>query len=196
MPTFPPPSKFFQNSATRPPKNDFAVHDFANPPVTPMSQCPQRHFGGRRSVDAVSPSAFSSHGATGNTEEFQNFRFSACQHFPLRVSPPRVASLLRYAPVAHPGLHICLSLWTCAIARVFAPAHVALRAALRQGWFAFLPECLTLRATHVAYRANPRLLGSQPAPAGMCSREPSAHPPVHPAILCQKSALSTSRDFS
>jgi len=50
-----------------------------------------------------------------------------------------------------------------------APAHVALRAALRQGWFAFLPECLTLRATHVAYRANPRLLGSQPAPAGMCS---------------------------
>jgi hypothetical protein len=126
----------------------------------------------------------------------RNFRFSACQHFPLRASPPRVASLLRYAPVAPPGLHICLSLWTCAIARVFAPAHVALRAALRQGWFAFLPECLTLRATHVAYRANPRLLGSQPAPAGMCSREPSAHPPVHPAILCQKSALSTSRDFS
>ena len=77
-----------------------------------------------------------------------------------------------------------------------APAHVALRAALRQGWFAFLPECLTLRATHVAYRANPRLLGSQPAPAGMCSREPSAHPPVHPAILCQKSALSTTRAFS
>jgi hypothetical protein len=55
----------------------------------------------------------------------------------------------------------------------FAPAHVALRVALRQGWFAFLPECLTLRATHVAYRVNPRLLGSQPAPAGMCSREPS-----------------------
>jgi hypothetical protein len=56
-------------------------------------------------------------------------------------------------------------------AGVRAPAHVALRAALRQGWFAFLPECLTLRATHVAYRATPRLLGSQPAPAGMCSRE-------------------------
>ena len=28
-----------------------------------------------------------------------------------------------------PGLHICLSLWTCAIARVFAPARLALRAA-------------------------------------------------------------------
>jgi len=35
-------------------KNDFAVHDFANPPVTP-----QRHFGGRRSVGAAreNPSA-------------------------------------------------------------------------------------------------------------------------------------------
>ena len=71
-------------------------------------------------------------------------------------APLRVASLLRYAPVAHPGLHICLSLWTCAIARVFAPAHVALRAALRQGWFAFLPECLTLRAAYAAYRATAR----------------------------------------
>ncbi len=163
----PSPRNFFKIPLRALQKNDFAVHDFANPPVTPMSQCPQRHFGGRRSVDAVSPSAFASHRATGNTEEFQNFRFSACQHFPLRVSPPRVASLLRYAPVAQPGLYICLSLWTCAIARVF---HVALRAALRQA--------------------------SQPAPAGMCSREPSAHPPVHPAILCQKSALSTSRAFS
>jgi len=59
----------------------------------------------------------------------------AGQHSPLRASAPLreislcVASLLRYAPVAPPGLHICLSLWTCAIARVFAPAHVALRAA-------------------------------------------------------------------
>ena len=34
----------------------------------------------------------------------------------------QLASLLRYAPVAHPGLHICLSLWTCAIARVFSAA--------------------------------------------------------------------------
>jgi hypothetical protein len=34
-------------------KNDFAVHDFANPPVTPMSQCPNATFGGRRSVGAV-----------------------------------------------------------------------------------------------------------------------------------------------
>ena len=64
---------------------------------------------------------------------------------PLREIPLCVASLLRYAPVAPPGLHICLSLWTCAIARVFAPAHVALRAALRQA--------------------------TQPAPAGMCLRE-------------------------
>jgi len=38
-----------------------------------------------------------------------------------------VDSLLRYAPVAHPGLHICLSLWTCAIARVFAPAQLIRR---------------------------------------------------------------------
>ena len=149
-------------------------------------------FGGRRSVDAVSPSAFSSHGATGNTEEFQNFRFSACQHFPLRASPPRVASLLRYAPVAPPGLHICLSLWTCAIARVFAPAHVALRAALRQGWFAFLPECLTLRATHVAYRANPRLLGSQPGPLACVRVNP---PPTLLFILpsCVKNPLCPQR---
>jgi len=35
---------------------------------------------------------------------------------------PREGSLLRCAPVAHPGLHICLSLWTCAIARVFYAA--------------------------------------------------------------------------
>jgi hypothetical protein len=42
-----------------------------------------------------------------------------------------VASLLRYAAVAHPGLHICLSLGICAIARVFAPAQLALRANLR-----------------------------------------------------------------
>jgi len=65
----------------------------------------------------------------------------------------------------------------------FAPAHVALRVALRQGWFAFLPECLTLRATHVAYRATPRLLGSRPAPAGMCPREnppPLKKPPTFP----------------
>jgi hypothetical protein len=27
----------------------------------------------------------------------------------------------------HPGLHICLSLWTCAIARVFAPARLIRR---------------------------------------------------------------------
>ena len=38
-----------------------------------------------------------------------------------------VDSLLRYAPVAHPGLHICLSLWTCAIARVFASAQLIRR---------------------------------------------------------------------
>jgi hypothetical protein len=31
----------------------------------------------------------------------------------------RVGALLRCAPVAHPGLHICLSLGICAIARVF-----------------------------------------------------------------------------
>jgi hypothetical protein len=31
------------------------------------------------------------------------------------------APLLRFATVAHPGLHICLSLGICAIARVFAP---------------------------------------------------------------------------
>jgi len=57
----------------------------------------------------------------------------AGQRFPLSASaPPReislcVASLLRYAPVAPPGLHICLSLWTCAIARVFAPARLIRR---------------------------------------------------------------------
>ena len=31
------------------------------------------------------------------------------------------------------------------------------------------PRCLTLRAAHAAYRATALLLGSQPAPAGMCS---------------------------
>ena len=40
---------------------------------------------------------------------------------------------------------------------------------LRQGWFAFLPECLTLRAAYAAYRATALLLGSRPAPAGTCS---------------------------
>ena len=39
-----------------------------------------------------------------------------------------------------------------------------------QGWFAFFPECLTLRAAiYAAYRTTALLLGSQPAPAGMCS---------------------------
>jgi hypothetical protein len=108
---------------------------------------------------------FSSHRATGNTEAFQNFSVSGFSATP--VSARCLLTALRSG--CPPGLHICLSLWTCAIARVFAPSHVVLRAAWRQGWFAFLPKCLTLRATHVAYRANPRLLGSQPAPAGMCS---------------------------
>jgi hypothetical protein len=40
---------------------------------------------------------------------------------------------------------------------------------LRQGWFAFLPECLTLRAAYAAYRTTALLLGSRPAPAGTCS---------------------------
>ena len=31
------------------------------------------------------------------------------------------------------------------------------------------PGCLTLRAAYAAYRATALLLGSQPAPAGMCS---------------------------
>ena len=58
----------------------------------------------------------------------------------------------------------------CATVASFAPAHLALRAAFgRQCWFAFFPECLTLRAAYAAYRATALLLGSQPAPAGMCS---------------------------
>ncbi len=88
-------------------------------------------------------------------------------------SPLQFASLLRFATVAHPGYTVdsfapaqlalranlrlvylapapaldCLSLGKCAIARVFAPTHVALRAAFaRQCWFAFFPVCLTLRA--------------------------------------------------
>jgi hypothetical protein len=65
-------------------------------------------------------------------------------------APLRVASLLRYAPVAPPGLHICLSLWTCAIARVFAsfagtyfPYGAALRAvcaASRRSNFVLFPH--------------------------------------------------------
>ena len=65
-------------------------------------------------------------------------------------APLRVASLLRYAPVAPPGLHICLSLWTCAIARVFAsfagtyfPSGAALRAvcaASRRSNFVLIPH--------------------------------------------------------
>jgi hypothetical protein len=39
-------------------KNDFAVHDFANPPVTP-----QRHFGGRRSVGAARENPSTRHAA-------------------------------------------------------------------------------------------------------------------------------------
>ena len=35
------------------------------------------------------------------------------------------AGVLRYAPVAHPGLHVGLSLWTCAIARVLLYASAA-----------------------------------------------------------------------
>jgi hypothetical protein len=56
---------------------------------------PETHhnFGGRRSVGAFSTSAFSSHRATGNTEEFQHFRVSA---FPLRL--PSVPLCLRERP--------------------------------------------------------------------------------------------------
>ena len=88
-------------------------------------------------------------------------------------SPIQFASLLRFSTVAHPGYTVdsfapaqlalranlrlvylepapaldCLSLLKCAIARVFAPTHVALRAAFaRQCWFAFFAVCLTLRA--------------------------------------------------
>jgi hypothetical protein len=53
---------------------------------------------------------------SGFSSSFAGFvKSSRLPHF-------RFASLLRYAPVAHPGLHICLSLWTCAIARVFSAA--------------------------------------------------------------------------
>jgi hypothetical protein len=52
-------------------KNDFAVHDFANPPVTPMRRCPHATFGGRRSVGAVLPSFLSqSHGEHGVFSDF------------------------------------------------------------------------------------------------------------------------------
>ena len=59
-----------------------------------------------------------------------------------------VASLLRYAPVAHPGLHICLSLGICAIALVFAPAQLALRANLRLVYLApaLALDCLPPRS--------------------------------------------------
>jgi hypothetical protein len=161
-----------------------------------MSQCPQRHFGGRRSVDAVSPSAFASHGATGNTEEFQNFRFSACQHFPLRVSPPRVACLLRYAPVAPP--------WATHLS---SPLDMRYRAGVRSrscrpsgclaaGLVRIPPGMSHPPGYSCSLPRKPPLAWFPARPAGMCSREPSAHPPVHPAILCQKSALSTSRAFS
>ena len=50
------------------------------------------------------------------------------------------------------------------------PAHLALRAAFgRQRWFAFFPECLTIRAAIQPAAQKPNLIGSQPAPAGMCS---------------------------
>ena len=50
-------------------------------------------------------------------------------------------------------------------------SHVVLRTAFgRQCWFAFFPECLTLRAAIMQPTAQkPNLLGSQPAPTGMCS---------------------------
>jgi hypothetical protein len=78
--------------------------------VCRIDSCVKTHFGGRRSVGAdsenpprlrESPPHFPSHRATGNTEEFQNFRFSASQHFHsarsasprLRESPPPVTLL-------------------------------------------------------------------------------------------------------
>ena len=89
----------------------------------------------------------------------------------------------------------------CAPVASFAPAHVAsgclrqatqpapagmcslplmlLRAALRQGWFAFLPECLTLRATHVAYRTNPACLVPSQRPLA-CVR---VNPPPRALLL-------------
>jgi len=81
-------------------------------------------------------------------------------------APLRVASLLRYAPVAPPGLHICLSLWTCAIARVFAsirghlhPSGAALRAvcaASRRSNFVLIPHtCFGIRfADYLAERVG------------------------------------------
>lgn len=54
---------------------------------------------------------------------------------------------------------------------------------LRQCWLAFHPEkCLALRAVYSAYRAAALLLGSRPAPAGMCSDlscSPALPPPSH-----------------
>jgi hypothetical protein len=50
-------------------------------------------------------------------------------------------------------------------------SRFTLRAACgRQCWFAPPRGCLTLRAAYAAYRTTALLLGSQPAPAGMCSR--------------------------
>jgi hypothetical protein len=43
-----------------------------------------------------------------------------------------------------------------------------------------LPGCLTLRAAYTACRATALLLGSQPAPAGMCSGLPPSLPLMSP----------------
>ena len=180
MPPRPPPSKFFQNSATRPPKNDFAL-----PPVMPQRRCPHATFGGRRSVDAVSPSAFASHRATGNTEEFQIFRL------PLRALPAYCATLRLPPWVTHLSFPLDMRYRAGVRSRSCRPSGCLAAGLVR------IPSGMSHPSGYsCSLPRKPPLAWFPARPAGMCSREPSAHPPVHPAILCQKSALSTSRAFS
>ena len=129
------------------------------------------------------------------------------QSFSLRsiILPYRApcGSLIRrFQLLTLPGLHLCLSLGISALSRWcslpvdFATLHPS--GCLRQSFSLRSiilpyglpaagsvgshppPGCLTLRAAYAAYRATALLLGSQPAPAGMCSGLPPSLPLMSP----------------
>ena len=133
-----------------------------------MSQCPQRHFGGRRSVGAVSPSFLSqSHGEHGGVSEFQIFRVSAfsAKSFPsarclltaLRSGCPPWATHLSF-PL---DMRYRAGVRSRSVDSQDLPTCSSFGAALRQSISTF-PEGLD------SLRANLRLLYLAPAPALDC----------------------------
>jgi len=101
------------------------------------------------------------------------------------------AGVLRCAPVAHPGLHICLSLWTCAIARVFSAALRLPRYSATLRLPRSLPLISPFGLPSAGYPASPRWHVF--APAHLALRAAFGRLPSQPPLACVRSRLISLR---